>query len=107
MRFHAAMSDKGDAGAAAAALAESVKGALGTPPDLLWVFFTANHVEDAGRLLEHLHGELKPGVMLGCSAEGIVGDAGDVERAPGASVLAAQMPGARLHPFHISKHRWG
>jgi small ligand-binding sensory domain FIST len=74
--------------------------------DAAFVFFTAHHRDDAQALVEQLWLELDPQSIIGCSAEGVIGGDREVERAPGIAVLCAQMPGVRIHPFHITTDDW-
>jgi len=37
-----------------------------------------------------------------CSAEGVIGEAMEVERKPGLALLVGSLPGVRLHPFRVA-----
>jgi small ligand-binding sensory domain FIST len=50
--------------------------------------------------------ELDPQAVVGCSAEGVIGADKEVEDRPGLSMLAAQLPGVRIHPFHVQREEW-
>jgi small ligand-binding sensory domain FIST len=78
----------------------------GVEADVAFLFFTAHHRDDAEQFVERIWLELDPQVMLGCSAEGVIGGDLEVERAPGMSLLLGQMPRVRLHPFHIGADDW-
>jgi len=78
----------------------------GIDPDLVFLFFTAHHSDEAAGVVEKLWLELDPQVMLGCSGEGVIGGDTEVERAPAVSILFGQLAGVRLHPFHISSDEW-
>jgi small ligand-binding sensory domain FIST len=73
----------------------------GTPPHLVF-FFVAPHFrreyEEAARIL---HEQIPCEVMLGCSAGGLIGGGREVEHRAGVSVVAAHLPGVRLHPFAL------
>src|SRR2546423_1564865 len=77
-----------------------------TPPDALFVFFTAEHAEQADELIEKLWLQLDPQVAIGCSAEGVIGADQEIERSPGLSILIANLPDVRIHPFHIAGEDW-
>lgn len=105
MRFHSAVSDKVSASDAVADVIASVQqGGVGGGPlkvDVAFAFLTAHHLDDAEAVLERLWLELDPQTIVGCSAEGVIGGDLEIERQPGLAVLAAEMPGVRIHPFHV------
>ena len=78
----------------------------GVAADVAFLFFTAHHRDEAEAFVEKLWLELDPQVMVGCSAEGVIGGEREVERAPGIALLVGQMPRVRLHPFHIGADDW-
>jgi small ligand-binding sensory domain FIST len=78
----------------------------GVAADIAFLFFTAHHRDEAEAFVEKLWLELDPQVMVGCSAEGVIGAEREVERAPGISLLIGQMPKVRLHPFHVGADDW-
>jgi len=106
MRFHSAISDSESTPQAVEAVIASAKGALAGKIDLAFAFFTAHHNDEAEAMLERLWLELDPQCLLGCSAEGVIGEDREVERSPGLAVLAADLPGVRTHPFHIGGSEW-
>src|SRR3954468_10025644 len=105
MRFHSAASDHESSHEATARVIRDTRAAL-TNVDVAFVFFTAHHREDAGAMLEQLWLELDPQCIVGCSAEGVIGGEVEIERAPGVSLLAGEMPGVNVHPFHVAADDW-
>ena len=105
MRFHSALSEHESTLLAADEVVASVR-AQSLDPDVLFVFFTAGHRDEADALAEKLWLELDPQAIVGCSAEGVIGSDQEVEDRPGLSVLAASLDGARIHPFHIARDEW-
>ena len=105
MRFHSALSEHESTPLAAEEVIAAVRARL-PDPDVLFVFFTAAHRDEAESLVEKLWLELDPQALVGCSAEGVIGADQEVEDRPGLSVLAAKIDGARIHPFHIAKDEW-
>ncbi len=105
MRFAAAMARGEDgtalAGELAARVAESVPA-----PDLALLFFNGDLADQAGELAAALRQSLAPGLLLGCTCEGFIGVGQEVERQPGASLLAGSLPGVALRPFHLAADRW-
>jgi small ligand-binding sensory domain FIST len=105
MRFASAISDAESTADAVAAVVRDAKQG-GVAADAVFVFFTAAHRDEAESIVENLWLELDPQIMVGCSAEGVIGGDVEIERAPGISLLVAEMPGVRLHPFHIGEQDW-
>jgi small ligand-binding sensory domain FIST len=105
MRFHSALSEHESTAHAAEEVIASVRD-QDLDPDVLFVFFTAAHRDEAEALVEKLWLELDPQALVGCSAEGVIGADREVEDRPGVAVLAAELGGARVHPFHIARDEW-
>src|SRR5262249_25105454 len=74
--------------------------------DLVFIFFTAEHRENADTIAERVWLELDPQAVIGCSAEGVIGGDLEIERAPGISLLSRFFPSLRIHPFHIGADDW-
>ncbi|HBH79936.1 MAG TPA: hypothetical protein DDY39_08930, partial [Nitrospira sp.] len=74
----------------------------GTPIDLACVFFSAHHTEGVGRLAEVLTETLRSKLLLGCSGEGVIAGAEELETTPALTVWAAVLPDVHLHPLHSS-----
>jgi small ligand-binding sensory domain FIST len=106
MRFAAAISEQESSIAAVRAAVAEVRGALADPIDVAFVFFTADHLDDAQAIAEEVWLELDPQALVGCSAEGVIGGDREVERTPGLVVLAGSMPDVRVHAFHIAARDW-
>ena len=101
MRFHAAVSEAESTDTAVGQVIDSAKAAE-IQADVLFVFFTAHHRDDADSLIEKLWLELDPQAAVGCSAEGVLGGDREIERTPGLSILVGHTPGVRVHPFHLA-----
>ena len=82
------------------------RAALGDRVDLAFVFFTADHRDDADAIVERVWLELDPQAVIGCSGEGVIGGDTEIERRPGLALLAASMPGVRIHSFHFRGDDW-
>jgi small ligand-binding sensory domain FIST len=105
MRFLSAVSENESTDAAVEDVINAAR-TSGVKADVLFVFFTAHHREEADSIAEKLWLQLDPQVALGCSGEGIIGGEKEIERVPGLSILIGQTPGVRLHPFHIGADDW-
>lgn len=103
MQFAVALSKQTDTDAAALEVAAAIRARLGgTPIDLACVFFSAHHTERVGRLTEVLTETLRPKLLLGCSGEGVIAGAEELETQPAMTVWAAVLPDVHLHPLHSS-----
>jgi small ligand-binding sensory domain FIST len=101
LRFASALSTEPDTAAAMDEVIATLTSALGGPADLVVVFATPHHAEGFGLIDELLGATLSPHVVMGVTAEGVIGVRHEVEGGPGLSVLAASLPGAMLQPFTL------
>jgi small ligand-binding sensory domain FIST len=89
--------------------AEEVCGQAGAPgaaPDLAVVFFSAHHRASARQLARALHQRLRPGCLLGCVAEAVIGNDREVEGGPALSLWLARWAGrVSMTPFHLVLER--
>lgn len=100
-QFAAALATDVDTDAAEAALVEGLAARLGgTRPDLLVAFATPHHATRFEGLTDRLSERTGASVVLGCTAESVVGPTREVEQAPGLAILAATLPDTELIPFH-------
>ena len=92
-------------------LVSQVREQLGTegepgPVDLAVVFLSTNLTEAAASIASKLRRELSPVVMLGCSAEGVIGREEEVEGEAAATLVAGRLPGVKLAPFYFEDNAW-
>jgi small ligand-binding sensory domain FIST len=80
---------------------EILSGLAGCSADLAFVFFSPHHIESAEFLAAMVHEQLRPKVLLGCSAESVIGDAQEVEGQPALCLWVANLPKTTLTPFHL------
>ncbi|QDU72204.1 FIST signal transduction protein [Mucisphaera calidilacus] len=73
---------------------------------LLTLFFTANHVAAIDEIRAHLLEDLRPGVLLGMSASGVIFGREEIEDDPAVVVQAASLPGCRVQPFQFGQIDW-
>jgi len=106
MRFHSAVSDLDDSAAAVGGAVAETREALGDRTDVVFLFFTADHRDDADAIVEKVWLELDPQAVIGCSGEGVIGGDAEIERRPGLALLAASMPAVRVHSFHLRGDDW-
>ena len=106
MQFAAALSRRRDTDEATQEVIASLRRQLSGSIDLLTVFFTGEHQERAAQIGQQIRQTLNPRVLIGCSAEGVIGGDREVEREPGLSALAGNLPGVILTPFQINYVEW-
>ncbi|HXQ24686.1 MAG TPA: FIST N-terminal domain-containing protein [Candidatus Acidoferrales bacterium] len=81
--------------------AATIRGQLGdATPDLVVVFVSHHHGSGFDRVPAVAAG-FGAGVLIGCSAGGVIGGGREVEQLPGVSVTAAVLPDVVLQPFHL------
>ncbi len=91
---------------AAQAVAEDIRAQLNAAPiDLACVFFSAHHAAGADLLVHVLTGVLRPRLLIGCSGEGVIAGAEELETAPALTVWAAVLPDVNLHSLRSSFSR--
>src|SRR5260370_1382396 len=106
MQFHSSITDQENARDAVDRLIDDSRNATGGRIDVAFLFITAHFRADAEEILERVWLELDPQAVVGCSAEGVIGADREIERAPGMSILVGEMPGVRIHPFHLATADW-
>jgi small ligand-binding sensory domain FIST len=106
MRFHSAISEKDNTLAAADAVIGDVVAAGIKKPDVVFIFMTAAHTQQAEELLQRVRQELSPKYLIGSSAEGVIGRDQEVERSAGLSIMAGELGAATAKTFHIGRDDW-
>jgi small ligand-binding sensory domain FIST len=84
----------------AEAAARAAMGLGGAPCDLAVVFAGAANLEHAEDGLAAVGDRLRPGALVGCGAQGVVGSGREVEDG-GVTVWAASLPDAEVEPYHV------
>jgi small ligand-binding sensory domain FIST len=75
---------------------------LGEHVDLALIFPSSHFVKHAAGLGVNLRRAIGAKVMIGCCAEGVIGPQHEIEGEPAVAVVAAQLPGVDIEPFHIA-----
>ena len=73
--------------------------------DLALLFFSNHHAEHIADVVPYLRQRLNPEVLLGCSCQGVIGGAKEIETTPGICLWLAHLPHTRLVPFHLTFDR--
>ena len=75
---------------------------LGEHVDLALIFPSSHFVKHAAGLGVNLRRAIGAKVMIGCCSEGVIGPQHEIEGEPAVAVVAAQLPGVAIQPFHIA-----
>ena len=102
MKWASSASDDTGLEAAIARAAADVRAQLaGAVPDLAVVFVSPHHAASFARVPALVADELGAGLLLGCSAGGVIGGGREIEQRAGVSLTAAVLPGVSVRPFHL------
>lgn len=76
--------------------------ASGAPtPDLVTLFITPHHVHAAGQLSAMVRARFPGALLIGCSAEGVIGGGHEADRREALSLTVGWLPGTRVHPVRL------
>ncbi|MBH0178204.1 MAG: hypothetical protein HP491_10140 [Nitrospira sp.] len=97
------MSKRSDTEAAARDLADEILAKFDrTSIDLVCLFFSAHHASKAELLAAMIRQSLHTRMMVGCSGEGVIAGAEELETAPAITLWAASLPEVTLEPIRSS-----
>ena len=74
--------------------------------DLAMIFSSSHFTHQADIIQQELQTLLSPRVLLGSSAEGVVGYDREIESLPSISLLVARLPGVELKPIALHEIDW-
>ncbi|MFN8454960.1 MAG: FIST N-terminal domain-containing protein [Anaerolineae bacterium] len=107
MRFASAITSEREVSEAVRLLADCLKAQLGEASlDFGLVFLSPHFRTVVTDLVEDLQSCLQPKVLLGCTAEGVIGRELEIEREAAISMVAAHLPGVELSPFKLQSMDW-
>lgn len=106
MQMASAISADHDPQQVVRALTSQIQAGMAVAPDLLVLFVTAPLQPHFEQIAADLRAALGPRLLVGCTAESVLGSDREVERAPAASVLAMSLPGVILDSFHFTAEEW-
>jgi len=102
-QFSVAVSQSHDATQAGQALGQAAKNGIGErTADLAFLFFSRHYIDQAEQLAAAVRATLGPRLLVGCTGEGIIAGAEEIENSPGATLWAAHLPGVHLMPLRLS-----
>ena len=100
MRWASTVSRQADLAAAVAEACGTIATTLGEEqPDLVVAFVSHHHATGYDRVPELVRAHLPGGLLIGCSAGGVIGGGHEVEEAPGFSLTAARLPDVTITPL--------
>jgi small ligand-binding sensory domain FIST len=103
LQFASALSRNTDTEAATRDVADAVRQQIGRHPvDLAFVFFSAHHSAQATVISTMLKEALHAEVCVGCSGEGVIGGAEELETAPALTLWVARLPQVHVTPLRLS-----
>ena len=96
MEFTSAVTTESEIDQAIKALVQQVSL---SEPDLMVVFISTYFSQAAQQIVHELRQVVKPGLLIGCTAEGVIDPQREIEDQPAISLVAARLPGVSLTPF--------
>jgi small ligand-binding sensory domain FIST len=107
MRFASALTIEPEVEIASRILTEQLLAQLDNLPINLMIIFLSPHYRAVAKnLAEQLYLQLAPSLLLGCTAEGVIGRRQEIERASAIAVIAAHLPGIELTSFALQSMHW-
>ncbi|MEO8602853.1 MAG: FIST N-terminal domain-containing protein [bacterium] len=104
MQWASSVSDDGDLERAIARAAADVRLQLADcAADLIVAFVSPHHAEAYASVPALIAAALGPGLLLGCSAGGVIGGGHEIEQQPGVALTAAFLPGVSLQPLRLER----
>ncbi len=102
IRFGAASTTARETHGAIAPLCDAADGQLqGETAALVLIFFTSHFEDEADEVVRQLVRRYPSAMLLGCSAEGVIGPEHEHERIPAMSLMLATMPDVRMTPISV------
>ena len=102
MRWASALSSEPNVTAALTELKRELTRQLGQrSPDLVITFLTPHYNDGLGKVPELIGDHFAPRTSIGCTASGVIGGGHEVEQRPGIAMIAADLPGVDIRPFHL------
>jgi small ligand-binding sensory domain FIST len=102
MRWASAVSELPDGGAAGEEVAAAIRAALGSPPDVAFLFCSEGYAGSAPRLAETARAALGGGLLVGCTARSVIGGGQEIEDRPAVSLTAGRLPGVVIRPVRVA-----
>ncbi|HKE99920.1 MAG TPA: FIST N-terminal domain-containing protein [Actinomycetes bacterium] len=101
LQFGAAVSTAPDSEQAVREAAAAALGGFDGPPDLVVCFYSMDHVDATARLGSWLVERAGTPNVIGCTAQGVIGDGRELEDGPGLALWAGRMTGVDVRTFGL------
>ena len=101
MKWASGVSHEADLGAALTEIKRDLVHQLGESPDLLILFVTPHYQDQAARLPDLVSRRVAPGLLLGCTATGVIGGGCEVEERRAVAAVGATLPDVTMTPFRL------
>ncbi len=102
MKWASSISFETDLGTALTGIKRDLVQQLGESPDLLLVFVTPHFEDQTRRLPELVAARVSPGLLLGCTAVGVIGGGREVEERCAVVAVGASLPDVTMTPFRLT-----
>jgi small ligand-binding sensory domain FIST len=103
MQIASALATDGEPRHAAEHLAKTVVSALGSGPiDLACLFLSTHFSDGLEEIVDTLHERLRIQTLIGCTGEGVIADAEELEGEPAVVLWAGRWPGADVRPVRLA-----
>lgn len=99
MSFMSAIASHSDVDQALDDLLSQVE--VSEPVDVAFLFVSTYFTDNIEDIVARLQAAIKPGVLLGCTAEGVIGCETEIEGEPAISLVMASLPGVQVTPFML------
>ena len=73
------------------------------PADVAFLFASEAYAEHFSEMMRRVRKETGTAALVGCSGQGIIGSAQELEGVPALSLLTLALPGAKLHAVHFTQ----
>ncbi len=103
MQWASAGSTVKDTAAAIGEAAAAARADLGgAAPDLIVAFVSGHHRARFSTIPALVQREFRDGLLVGCSAGGVIGGGKEIEQHAGVSLTVATLPRVKVTPFHLT-----
>src|SRR5512143_1382738 len=102
MQWASAGSTRNNTVSAIGEAAAALRAELGAAPDLILTFLSGHHRKRFREIPALVQREFGTGLLIGCSAGGVIGGGREIEQQAGVSLTVAVLPHVNLTPFHLT-----
>lgn len=108
MRFKTAVSEEPESRLAIEKVCAKIEADMGEEAaDLALLFVSQHHRTSLKEITDYVQEHLQPAVLLGCTAEAVIGEGQELENRPAVCLWTARLPGAQITPLHLAFQQTG